>query len=104
MLAQYHRWIFEKKKDESAISLRAWILQESEFITIAPETVHGLTGKMAKNASAQSAVRYGNQRTFSEKQRIVEACRHCFARNAGNSMVYGTVESSFGGVLQIGGI
>lgn len=42
MLAQYHRWIFEKEKDESVLSLREWVIQESEFQTIAPEAVQGI--------------------------------------------------------------
>ncbi|MCU7929154.1 MAG: DUF1759 domain-containing protein, partial [Candidatus Thiodiazotropha sp. (ex Dulcina madagascariensis)] len=64
MLARYHRWIFENHKDESVMTLRTWVLQESEFITIASETVHGFSGRMANNAPARPVPRYGNQRTF----------------------------------------
>lgn len=42
MICEYHRWIFEKKKAESVLSLRDWVIQESEFQTIAAETVKGL--------------------------------------------------------------
>ncbi|VDI54656.1 Hypothetical predicted protein [Mytilus galloprovincialis] len=42
MLSMYHRWIFESGKTESVECLREWILQESEFQTIASETIHGL--------------------------------------------------------------
>jgi hypothetical protein len=31
MTSQYCRWLFEKKKDESVLSLREWVIQESEF-------------------------------------------------------------------------
>ena len=44
MLARYHRWIFEKEKVESVVSLKTWVFQESEFETIASETTYGLTG------------------------------------------------------------
>ena len=64
MLTQYHRWIFENHKDESVMTLRTWVLREAEFRTIASETVHGFTGRMANNAPARSVPRYRNQRTF----------------------------------------
>ena len=38
MLARYHR-IFKNGQTESVLSLRTWIIQESEFQTIASETV-----------------------------------------------------------------
>ena len=41
MLARYHRWVFEYNKEESVLALREWIIQESEFQTIATETVRG---------------------------------------------------------------
>ena len=43
MLARYHRWVFEYKEEESVLLLRKWILQESEFQTIATEAVRGLS-------------------------------------------------------------
>ena len=63
MLARYHRWVFEYNKEESVLALREWIIQESEFQTIATETVRGLSGKSTKPPS-RPAPRYGNQRTF----------------------------------------
>jgi len=39
MLANYHRWIFEKQKGET---LREWVIQETEFQTRALEAAHGL--------------------------------------------------------------
>ena len=82
MLAQYHRWIFENHKEESVLTLRTWVLQESEFMTIASETVHGFNGTIDYNTSARPAARYGNQRNFSEdtkdSQRLPKfICQEC---------------------------
>ena len=44
MLAQYHRWICERYEVESVESLHKWITQESEFQTIASETICGIGG------------------------------------------------------------
>ena len=43
MLTRYHRWIHENQESESVLTLRKWILLESEFHTIAEETLHGLS-------------------------------------------------------------
>ena len=45
MLAQYHRWLFEKGKLESVETLRKWVMQEAEFRTVAHETVHGFSNQ-----------------------------------------------------------
>ncbi|CAC5420462.1 unnamed protein product [Mytilus coruscus] len=50
MLSRYHRWIFESGKIESVECLREWILQESEFQTIASETIHGLSANSSSNS------------------------------------------------------
>ncbi|CAG2212924.1 unnamed protein product [Mytilus edulis] len=50
MLSMYHRWIFESGKTESVEYLREWILQESEFQTIASETIHGLSTNTSSNS------------------------------------------------------
>lgn len=42
MLTRYHRWVYENHESESVLILRKWILRESEFHTIAEETLHGL--------------------------------------------------------------
>ena len=63
MLARYHLWVFEYKKEETVLSLREWILQESEFQTIATEAVLGLSGKSTKPPYSPTP-RQGNQRTF----------------------------------------
>jgi len=41
ILANYHRWIFEKKKGESVETLREWVI--SEFQTRALEAAHLLS-------------------------------------------------------------
>ena len=46
MLARYHRWIFESGTAESVTALKTWVFQESEFLTMASETTHGLRGKI----------------------------------------------------------
>ena len=47
MLANYHRWLYEKRVSESVIALKTWINQESEFQTIANETIHGFICRSA---------------------------------------------------------
>ena len=42
MLARYHRWVYENLKINSVETLREWAIQESQFHTIAHETVRGL--------------------------------------------------------------
>ena len=41
MLTQYQRWIYEKRRQPSAETLREWIIMESEYQTVAHETVYG---------------------------------------------------------------
>ena len=43
MLASYHRLVFENNISESVITIKTWLVQESEFQTIANETIHGFT-------------------------------------------------------------
>ena len=64
MLAQYNRWIFENSKPESVYTLRTWVIQESEFQTIASETVHGLAGNVTKEPSTAPTMKFRNQLTF----------------------------------------
>ena len=42
MIADYQRWIFEKKTRENLESLCEWLLRETEFLTVASETIKGL--------------------------------------------------------------
>ena len=57
MLARYHRWIFENSLSESVLTLRTWVIQESEFQTVASETVHGVTGMMMDTQLIQAVLR-----------------------------------------------
>ena len=61
MLARYHRWIFENGQTESVLSLRTWIIQESEFQTIASETVRGFNGDDEYTQTTRPVSRYRNQ-------------------------------------------
>ena len=54
MLARYHRWVFEYKKEESLLLLCKWMLQESEFQTLFAVCQESL----------QNHHRQGNQRSF----------------------------------------
>ena len=49
---------------ESVLTLRTWVIQESEFQTVASETMHGLTGKASGNQPLQPLPRNNNQRAF----------------------------------------
>ncbi|PFX13818.1 hypothetical protein AWC38_SpisGene22068 [Stylophora pistillata] len=43
MLAQYHRWVYERNKTECVETLQEWVIQEAEFRTIATETLRGVS-------------------------------------------------------------
>jgi len=45
MLSQYNRWVYENRMTECVETLRAWVIQEAEFQTIASETLRGLSSK-----------------------------------------------------------
>jgi hypothetical protein len=71
MISQYYRWMFEKKKDESVLSLREWVIQESEFQTIATETFHGLSsGNTRKSKHRDGGRTYFNRNS-------VQKCNLC---------------------------
>ena len=81
-LACYHRWIFENGQQESVLTLRTWIIQESEFQTIAAETFRGFTGDARPSQTTRPEPRYRNQRTlFGETgtyhSRTTPACQVC---------------------------
>ena len=40
MPIQYQRWIYEKRRQLSMETLRVWIIMESEYQTVAHETVY----------------------------------------------------------------
>ena len=51
MLAKFHRWIFETQTPESVVALKTWVFQERSFLTIASDTVHGVTGTFGEYMS-----------------------------------------------------
>ncbi|MCG8076809.1 MAG: DUF1759 domain-containing protein, partial [Candidatus Thiodiazotropha taylori] len=78
MLARYHRWIFENDRSESVLTLRTWIIQESEFQTIASETVRGFTESDRNTHATQPIPKYRNQRTlFGETEDNSSLCQVC---------------------------
>ena len=93
MLARYHRWIFENKMPESVVTLRTWVIQESEFQTIASETVHGLTGKVANGAFAIPTAGIKTNVPFLEIQKTVVISRICHVKYAVNNMEFGAVQN-----------
>ena len=42
ILTQYQRWIYENRRQTSVETLTEWIIMESEYQTVAHETVYGL--------------------------------------------------------------
>ena len=64
MLASYHRWIYENNISESVITLNSWLVQESEFQTIANETIHGFTCPSADIRTKRYVSSYDESRTF----------------------------------------
>ena len=64
MLASYQRWVFENNISESVVALRTWVIQESEFQTVASKIIHGLTGIAATSQPSQSFPQNNNQRAF----------------------------------------
>ena len=76
MLARYHRWIFQKCKNESVEILREWVIQEAEFQTIASEIVRGLASTVKEET--QKATR-GIPRTFFGNCQNIENRGNSFA-------------------------
>ena len=82
MLSRYHRWIYENGHTESVLTLRTWIIQESEFQTIASETVRGFAGDDRNNQSNRPEFKYRNQRTLfgdtgTYHSRTTSTCQVC---------------------------
>ena len=76
MVAQYHRLIFEHKKDENVETLRSFIIQEAEFHIAASETVDGLrlkkkNYKKKKKKCSHSCVGAKEQEKKSVKMRCL---------------------------------
>ena len=64
MLANYHRWVYDNNVTQSVATLRQWVILESEFQTVASETVHGVTGKMSDAQTTPPKQGQRNTRTF----------------------------------------
>jgi hypothetical protein len=78
MLTRYHRWIFESGEYESVETLRQWLNKESEYYTIASETVRGLSQKENTKHSKQSENRvYHNQKEPDSVKRPERKCAFC---------------------------
>ena len=79
MLTRYHRWIHENQESESVLTLRKWILLESEFHTIAEEALHGLSRtriqKHGKGAKSEPNRTYFVQ--SEQKGKSKQACKFC---------------------------
>ena len=85
MLPRYLRWIFENSLSESVQTLRTWVLQESEFLTVAAETVHEVTGRTMDNRPVQKytyrghSTLFGNQIVSTGPEQI--QCKVCGAQH-----------------------
>ena len=64
MLARYYRWISESRTNKSVVAFKTWVFEESQFQTIASETVHGVTGVIENNQPTHSAHAWNSQQTF----------------------------------------
>ena len=64
MLTSYHRWVYENNILESVITLKTWVVQESEFQTIANETIHGFTYPSVDIQTKRHTSKYDELRTF----------------------------------------
>ena len=64
MLASYHRWVYENNISESVSTLKTWVVQESEFQTIANETIHGFTCPSSDIRTKRYISSYDESRTF----------------------------------------
>ena len=65
LLVKYHRWIHDKQKMHSVMTLREWVMQESEFQIIGYETVRGVSSgvvnviqRQTDSSAARSSVEY----------------------------------------------
>ena len=67
MVAQYHRLIFEHKKDENVETLRSFIIQEAESQIAASETVDGL--RLKKENCKKNAVTHALELKNKKKNR-----------------------------------
>ena len=84
MLANYHRWVYDNNVTQSVATLRQWVILESEFQTVASETVHGVTGKMSDAQTTPPRQGQRNTRTFfgdsrHNRTKKTQCCQVCGA-------------------------
>ena len=64
MLTSYHRWVFDNNVTQSVVTLRKWVIQESEFLTVTSETVYGVAGRASDAQTTPQKPGQRNTRTF----------------------------------------
>ena len=82
ILANYHRWVYDNNVTQSVATLRQWVIPESEFQTVASETVHGVTGKMSDAQTTPPRQGQRNTRTFfgdsrHNRTKKTQCCQAC---------------------------
>ena len=87
MLARYHRWVFQNRKQESVETLRYWVIQEAEFQTNAAETIslRWLTQKDSSKFLEVKRAQFTNfandksrgREFYQGKQKRQFVCKHC---------------------------
>ena len=86
-LASYHRWVYENNILESVITLKTWVVQESEFQTIANEAIHGFTCPSADIQTKRYISNYDESQTFFGETGAIRSlqkqipCRLCGANH-----------------------
>ena len=64
MMASYHCWVYENNISESVITLKTRVVQESEFQTIANETIHEFTCPSAEIQTKRYISNYDESQAF----------------------------------------
>ena len=84
MVANFHRWIYDNKLTQSVTTLRKWVILESEFQTVASETVHGVTDQVSGVQTTHSRSGQKQARTFfgNSKDNRAKKTQNCQACGA----------------------
>ena len=82
MLTSYHRWVFDNNVTQSVVTLRKWVIQESEFLTVASETVYGVAGRASDAQTTPQKPGQRNTRTFfgdngDNRAKKTQCCQTC---------------------------
>eukprot|EP00795_Rhopilema_esculentum_P002346 gene2346-17983_t len=88
LLTQYNRWIFENRRRECVETLKMWVIQESEFYTVARETVHGVSSERRNSRSRNLA---GEKKTtfFGATEELTQVNRFQVGRSGVTGGKYG---------------